>query len=196
MEPMVIGMIGMPTSTILSRCHVISLQRKLPNEKADEINPQDRIYARTLPNYAGPAAVHVTNDYALVDTVIGGYIYVDTLEINFVNPSVVSVKQAGTNDVVDIVGYGFHPDIYDLLNEIEGVENYIVEVSTNEIGTDDILIRVGAQIVTDKFEKSIKDHFRAKLRVAPNIQFEIPAQILKEQFPEMSRKPITFVDKR
>ena len=90
----------------------------------------------------------------------------------------------------------YPPALYDLLNEIEGVENYIVEVSINEIGTDDILIRIGAKTVTDKFEKSIKDHFRAKLRVAPNIQFEAPAQILKEQFPEMSRKPITFVDKR
>jgi phenylacetate-CoA ligase len=90
----------------------------------------------------------------------------------------------------------YPPALYDLLNEIDGVENYIVEVSTNEIGTDDILIRIGAKNVTDKFEKSIKDHFRAKLRVAPNIQFEAPSQILKEQFPEMSRKPITFVDKR
>jgi len=35
---MVIGMIGMPTPTILSRCLVVLLQRKLPNEKADEIN--------------------------------------------------------------------------------------------------------------------------------------------------------------
>ena len=90
----------------------------------------------------------------------------------------------------------YPPALYDLLNEIDGVENYIVEVSTNEIGTDDVLIRIGVKNVTDKFEKSIKDHFRAKLRVAPNIQFEAPAQILKEQFPEMSRKPITFVDKR
>ena len=90
----------------------------------------------------------------------------------------------------------YPPALYDLLNEIEEVENYIVEVSINEIGTDDILIRIGAKNVNDKFEKSIKDHFRAKLRVAPNIQFEAPAQILKEQFPEMSRKPITFVDKR
>ncbi|MBL4653893.1 MAG: AMP-binding protein [Flavobacteriales bacterium] len=90
----------------------------------------------------------------------------------------------------------YPPALYNLLNEIEDVENYIVEVSTNNIGTDDILIRVGSNNTSDKFEKTIKDHFRAKLRVAPTIRFENPKQILKEQFPEMSRKPITFVDKR
>lgn len=88
----------------------------------------------------------------------------------------------------------YPPALYDLLNEIEGVENYIVEVSTNQIGTDDILIRIGTKGQAN--EKLIKDHFRAKLRVAPSIQFEEASVIAKEQFPEMSRKPITFVDKR
>lgn len=90
----------------------------------------------------------------------------------------------------------YPPALYDLLNDIDGVENYIVEVSTNSLGTDDILIRVGVKSKSEKFEKSIKDHFRAKLRVAPKVQFEDPNVIRKEQYPEMSRKPITFVDKR
>lgn len=90
----------------------------------------------------------------------------------------------------------YPPALYDLLNDIEGVENYIVEVSTNQIGTDDILIRVGTKQPSEKFEKSIKDHFRAKLRVAPSVIFETPQEVLKKQFPEMSRKPITFVDNR
>jgi len=32
----------------------------------------------------------------------------------------------------------YPPAIYDVLNGIESVENYIIEVSTNNIGTDDI----------------------------------------------------------
>lgn len=90
----------------------------------------------------------------------------------------------------------YPPSLYDILNDIEGVENYIVEVSTNDIGTDDILIRAGVKQPTDEFKKSIKDHFRAKLRVAPSIQFEEPGVIARLQFPEMSRKPVVFFDKR
>jgi phenylacetate-CoA ligase len=90
----------------------------------------------------------------------------------------------------------YPPALYDILNNIDGVSNYIVEVYTNEIGTDEILIRVGCQTVTEHFEKDIKDHFRAKLRVAPQVKFESPELINKLQFPELSRKPVLFVDKR
>ncbi len=90
----------------------------------------------------------------------------------------------------------YPPSLYDILNEINGVENYLVEVSTKDIGTDDIIIKVGCKNPTEEFEKSIKDHFRAKLRVAPSIQFENPEEIHKQQHPEMSRKPIVFIDKR
>lgn len=86
--------------------------------------------------------------------------------------------------------------LYDILNDIKSVKNYIVEVKTNAIGTDDILIKIGCDEHTKEFEKNIKDHFRAKLRVAPNVEFEKPEKISKMQFPETSRKPIVFVDKR
>ena len=90
----------------------------------------------------------------------------------------------------------YPPALYDILNNIDGVSNYIVEVYTNEIGTDDILIRVGCETITEHFEKDIKDHFRAKLRVAPQVKFESPELINKLQFPELSRKPVLFFDKR
>jgi phenylacetate-CoA ligase len=90
----------------------------------------------------------------------------------------------------------YPPALYDLLYELEGVEGYLIEVSTNNMGTDDILIRIGTNQPSEKFEKSIKDHFRAKLRVAPNIVFESVEVLRKKQFPETSRKPITFVDNR
>lgn len=90
----------------------------------------------------------------------------------------------------------YPPSLYDILNEIQGVENYVVEVSTSNIGTDEILIKVGCKNPNEEFEKLIKDHFRAKLRVAPAIVFVNPAEIHKLQFPEMSRKPIVFFDKR
>lgn len=90
----------------------------------------------------------------------------------------------------------YPPALYDILDNIAGVNNYFVEVYTNEIGTDEIQIRVGTTRSDETFEKTIKDHFRAKLRVAPGIIFERPEVIHQLQNPQMSRKPVKFADKR
>jgi phenylacetate-CoA ligase len=90
----------------------------------------------------------------------------------------------------------YPPALYDILNNIDGVVNYVVEVFTNQIGTDEILIRIGCENPSDSFEKIIKDHFRAKLRVAPKVSFESVAYISNIQFPSLSRKAIKFFDRR
>ena len=90
----------------------------------------------------------------------------------------------------------FPPAIYDVLNEIDCIENYIIEISTNELGTDEILIKAGCGTKSPVSEKTIKDHFRARLRVAPEVEFYNQKEIQKMQFPGDNRKPITFVDKR
>jgi phenylacetate-CoA ligase len=90
----------------------------------------------------------------------------------------------------------YPPALYDILENIEGVKNYIVEVYTNQIGTDEVLIRVGATDHSESFEKRIKDHFRAKLRVAPTLTFESVDYITSLQYPPMSRKPVKLIDRR
>lgn len=90
----------------------------------------------------------------------------------------------------------YPPALYDILDNIDFIRNYIVEVYTNQIGTDEILIHIGSKVQGEEKEKDIKDHFRAKLRVAPLIKFESEAVIQKFQFPETSRKPIKFIDNR
>ena len=83
-----------------------------------------------------------------------------------------------------------------MLDGIKDVKGYVVEVSTNELGTDDILIHIGTLADCSVSEKEIKDIFRAKVRVAPTLIFHSPDEIQKMQFPQMSRKPIKFIDKR
>lgn len=90
----------------------------------------------------------------------------------------------------------YPPALYDILDTIPGVKNYIVEVYTNDLGTDDILIRVGSDLQTEAFAKQIKDLFRSKVRVAPVIQFASPDYIANIQMPQMSRKTIKFIDLR
>ena len=90
----------------------------------------------------------------------------------------------------------YPPALYDILAEIPGIKNYVIEVYTNDLGTDEILLRVGCDEVLEDFEKNIKDHFRAKIRVSPQVVFDTVENIQKIAYPETSRKPQTFIDKR
>jgi phenylacetate-CoA ligase len=90
----------------------------------------------------------------------------------------------------------FPSSLFDVLDDLNGIAGYVVEISTNDLGTDDILIHIGTEHPSEHFEKEIKDMFRSKVRVAPSILFESPDAIHALQFPQMSRKPIKFIDKR
>ncbi|PIP78450.1 MAG: hypothetical protein COW84_11870, partial [Gammaproteobacteria bacterium CG22_combo_CG10-13_8_21_14_all_40_8] len=74
-------------------------------------DPFEKIVATTLPNYAGPAGLQITNDQDLSQTSLGVFTYIDQLRLSFVTPAVVNVSQAGANDRVEIVGYGFNPGV-------------------------------------------------------------------------------------
>lgn len=90
----------------------------------------------------------------------------------------------------------YPPALFDILDSIPKVTNYVIEVYTNDLGTDEILIRVGSEDRSDTFAKEIKDLFRSKVRVAPSIRFESAEYIAKIQMPPMSRKTIKFIDLR
>lgn len=90
----------------------------------------------------------------------------------------------------------YPPILFDILDNIPDVENYIVEVFTNSLGTDQIQIRVGSSNKSEAFIKQIKDIFRAKVRVAPDIKFESVELIATLQMPPMSRKVVKFFDLR
>ena len=90
----------------------------------------------------------------------------------------------------------YPPAMHNLLNHFDTVECYIIEISTNSIGTDEILIKIAAKDNSIELLSKIKDHFRAKLRVAPVIEFHDAKDINILRFPKMSRKPVDFIDKR
>jgi phenylacetate-CoA ligase len=90
----------------------------------------------------------------------------------------------------------YPPAMHDLLNYFAAVQNHVIEISTNDLGTDEILIKIASKNNSEELLTQIKDHFRAKLRVTPKVEF-VPIEILsKIIFTPMSRKPITFIDKR
>ena len=90
----------------------------------------------------------------------------------------------------------YPPAFYDILDNIESISNYLVEAFTNDLDTDEILIHVSTKQNREETENEIKERFRAKLRVAPLVQFDTAENIQKIQLPETGRKTIKFIDNR
>ncbi|HEX9980496.1 MAG TPA: AMP-binding protein [Flavobacterium sp.] len=90
----------------------------------------------------------------------------------------------------------YPPAMNDVLNDFENIESYIIVISTNELGMDEICIKLAVREQSDDFLREIKDHFRAKLRVTPKIEFTSKTVLYPLIYNPMSRKPIHFFDKR
>lgn len=90
----------------------------------------------------------------------------------------------------------YPPAMIDLLRSFPEIQNHIIEISTNDLGTDEILIKAAAINPSEELLVQIKDHFRAKLRVTPKIVFASAEELNSIMFTPMSRKPINFIDKR
>jgi len=91
----------------------------------------------------------------------------------------------------------YPPAIFDVLDNVPYIENYIIEITDNDCGNDDILIKVGLREYSD-FDaiKDLKDRFRARIRVAPEIEICFADNIRRISMPEINRKPIKIIDKR
>lgn len=99
------------------------------------------------------------------------------------------------NQMIKYKGTSLYPNaIYNVLENINSVRNYQVEVHTNEIGTDEITVNIStaSQPNADVFIEA----FRSRLRVVPKINFFTEAELTAKLFPETSRKALKFIDKR
>ena len=73
----------------------------------------------------------------------------------------------------------------------------MIEVSTNDAGTDDVLVKISLKNETDSdVIKQLKDSFRSRIRVAPRIEILSSAELQKILYPPKSRKPVKFIDLR
>ena len=90
----------------------------------------------------------------------------------------------------------YPPAMNNLLNGFDQIKNHLIEISVNELGTDEILIYLAVDEPSDDFLTQIRDHFRARLRVSPRIEFLSLEELNKRVYLPKSRKPVQFVDKR
>ena len=102
------------------------------------------------------------------------------------------------NNMIKLKGTTLYPPaINDVLDNTEYVENYVVIVRNSAAGTDDVLVRIGLKH-DPGFDvvKELKDRFRSRIRVAPEIEICPVQEIQAVNYPPTGRKPVKFIDKR
>jgi phenylacetate-CoA ligase len=90
----------------------------------------------------------------------------------------------------------YPPAVFDLLGEMEEILDFAVEVYSNEVGLDEILLHIIPAVNNEENDHRIRAYLQARLRVSPHIHYLEAEQLQKMQFPETSRKAIKFIDRR
>lgn len=90
----------------------------------------------------------------------------------------------------------YPPALFELLNAMEDIKEYVAEVYSNDIGMDEVLLHLVPADHSKECDRKIRAYLQAKLRVSPHVQYVSPEQIQKMQFPEAGRKAIKFIDRR
>ena len=102
------------------------------------------------------------------------------------------------NNMIKLKGTTLYPPaINDVLDNTDYVENYVVIVRNSKAGTDDVLVKIGLKH-DPGFDvvKELKDSFRSRIRVAPEIEVCPVDEIQKINYPPTGRKPVKFIDQR
>lgn len=91
----------------------------------------------------------------------------------------------------------YPPAVNDVLDNTVYVENYCVEVKDSEAGTDFVTVKVSLKYQPGfDVVKDLKDKFRSRIRVAPEIEIMDNEDLIRIIYPPKSRKPVKFIDLR
>lgn len=90
----------------------------------------------------------------------------------------------------------YPPAIFDILNARREIKDYLVEVYTNNLETDEILIHIAMDAPTEKTAIMLKSYLHAALRVRPEIIFADIEEIRKKQIVGHGRKISRILDRR
>ncbi|NLA15436.1 MAG: phenylacetate--CoA ligase [Bacteroidales bacterium] len=94
----------------------------------------------------------------------------------------------------------YPPSLFDVLEDIPFVSCYQVILRNNLLGTDDIVVRIslkkGESDLPEDVSKAVKDKFRAKVRVAPEVDIVSDELLKAEVYSDKARKAVKLVDER
>ena len=88
----------------------------------------------------------------------------------------------------------FPPAIFDVLDMIDYINLYQLEIHFDEYRNDDLIINLPKNI--ENKEKDVKSLFRSKLRVVPKFQYFEKEDLKRKIFIEEKRKPTKIIDFR
>lgn len=102
------------------------------------------------------------------------------------------------NNMIKLKGTTLYPPaMNEVLDNTDYIENYLVIVRNSDAGTDDVLVKVGLKGTPDvDVIKELKDRFRSRIRVAPEIEIAPVSEIAAVNNPPTGRKPVKFIDQR
>lgn len=90
----------------------------------------------------------------------------------------------------------YPPALFDLLNEMEDIQDFVTEVYSNEMGTDEVLLHILPANDSEECDRKIRANLQARLRVSPQVHYISKEEMHRLQFPEAGRKAVKFIDKR
>lgn len=91
----------------------------------------------------------------------------------------------------------YPPAINDVLDNTDYIDSYAVIVSDSEAGTDMVTVKVSCRYPVEfDIVKDLKDRFRSRIRVAPEIEIAGKEEVYAVNFPAKSRKKVKFIDLR
>jgi phenylacetate-CoA ligase len=88
----------------------------------------------------------------------------------------------------------YPPAIFDALSHVSEIQDFIIEVFQNDIGTDELLIHICQNGHHDTTELKVKNALQAKIRVIPPLNF-VSSAFIQEKRPTNTRKPLSILFK-
>ncbi|HNS18576.1 MAG TPA: AMP-binding protein [Bacteroidales bacterium] len=99
--------------------------------------------------------------------------------------------------IIKFKGTSLYPSsIYEILDGNSNIIDYVLEVSSSELDTDNITIWIAAKDQSTKLLSKLISYLHASLRVMPEIIFTDIEKIKEKQNIGVGRKPQRFIDNR
>jgi phenylacetate-CoA ligase len=97
--------------------------------------------------------------------------------------------------MVKLKGTSLYPNaIIDELNAMKEVVNFVVELHTDDLGLDEVVIK--ALLKGENAQTSVLERLGGKLRVKPRLILSTNDDINSLKFNENERKPKILIDRR
>lgn len=101
------------------------------------------------------------------------------------------------NQLIKLKGTTLYPaTIFNVLNSLEEIDDYFIELRKNEIDTDELSVYVSLHSHDTNHQQKVSQTLQSSLRVLPDIYFVLNDKIKSMQSSASNRKLNKFVDNR